>query len=74
MIWDERIENNLRDREAFILGKDEGYDSGKIDGIEQKQTEMIINMYRDNLDLDIIAKYANVTVDIVKDIISKLSE
>ena len=44
------------------------------EGIEQNRTEMIINMYRDNLDLDIIAKYANVTVDIVKDIISKLSK
>ena len=70
MIWDERIENNLRDREAFILGKDDGIK----EGIEQNRTEIIINMYRDNLDLDIIAKYANVTVDIVKDIISKLSE
>ena len=28
MIWDERIENNLRDREAFILGKDDGIKEG----------------------------------------------
>ena len=66
MIWDERIEDNLRKREAYILGKDEG--------IEQKQTEMIVNMFNDNIDINNIAKYANLPVEKVKEIIENNKE
>ena len=65
MIWDERIENNLRKREAYVLGKSEGKD----EGIEQKQTEMIMNMYKDGLELKQISKYANIPIEKVEEII-----
>ena len=60
--------------EAVEEGYASGYDSGKADGIEQKQTEMIINMYKDNLDLNVIAKYANTSVDNVKEITNNIDK
>ena len=63
------------DREEAV---EEGYSAGKADGItlgiEQKQTEMIINMYKDNLDLNVIAKYANTSVDNVKEITNNIDK
>ena len=63
MIWDDRLEENLR--------KHDEYADGKNDGIEQKQNEMIINMYKDKLDINTISKYANISVSEVEDIIDK---
>ena len=62
MIWDERIEEKLRNHDAYENGKDEG--------IEQKQTEMIINMYNDGLELNQISKYANISIEEIKKIIN----
>ena len=59
------------DREEAV---NEGYNSGKLDGIEQKQTEMIMNMYNDSLDLNVIAKYANLSIEEVNNIIKKNKE
>ena len=59
------------DREEAV---EEGYSVGKADGIEQNRTEMIINMYKDNLDLNVIAKYANTSVDNVKDITNNIDK
>ncbi len=59
------------DREEAV---NEGYNSGKIDGIEQNRTEMIMNMYNDGLDLNIITKYANLSIEEVNNIIEKNKE
>lgn len=61
MVWDERIEENLRKREAYIHGKD--------DGIEQKQTEMILNMYAKKIDIKTISEISNISIEEVKNII-----
>ena len=55
--------------EAVEEGYASGYDSGKSDGIEQKQTEMIINMYEKNIDNKTIADVSNISIDEVKKII-----
>jgi len=39
------------------------------EGIAQNRKEMVLNMHKDNLTLDLIAKYANLTIDEVKAII-----
>ena len=44
---------------------------GLVEGQALKEKEMIINMYNDNLDINIIAKYANTTIDEVKNIIKR---
>ena len=73
MVWDERIENNLRKYEAYTSGKDEGIqegiEKGIQEGIEKKQKEMILNMYKDNLPIETISKYANLSISKVEEII-----
>ena len=69
MVWDERIENNLRKFEAYTSGKDEGIQEGIQKGIEKKQKEMILNMYKDNLPIETISKYANLSISKVEEII-----
>ena len=54
------------DREEAI---NEGYDSGKADGIEQNRTEMIINLYKNNVPINIISKSSGLSEDEVKKII-----
>ena len=70
MMWDERLENNLRDREAYILGKDEGIEQG----IEQKQTEMIINLFNNGASLELICKSSGLSEEEVKKIIENNKE
>ena len=75
MIWDERIEDNLRKRESYILGKDEGkeegIEQGIKQGIEQNRTEMIINFYNNGVPIDIISKSSGKSLEEVKKIIEE---
>ena len=64
MIWDERIEDNLRKRESYILG-------GIKQGIEQNRTEMIINFYNNGVPIDIISKSSGKSLEEVKKIIEE---
>ena len=61
MVWDERIDENLKNQEVFYGGFQEG--------IQEKQKEMVINMYKDNLPIEKIAAYASISDDNVRDII-----
>ena len=67
VMWSDTIERNLR--------KDEEYHSGLCDGemigIEKTQKEMVINMYKDNVKLETIAKYSNLNVEEVERIIEQ---
>ena len=65
MIWDDRLEENLRKHDDYNNGKYEGID---ID-IEQKQTEMIINMYNKKFDINTIAEISNLSIEEVNNII-----
>ena len=51
----------------FKKGKQEGIELGK----QENKIEMIINMFNDNVSLDTIAKYSNLSIDEVKKIISE---
>ena len=46
-----------------------GIEQGKKEDIEQKEKEMVLNMYEDNASLELISKYTKLTVDEVKKII-----
>ena len=65
MIWDDRLEENLRKHDDYNNGKYEGIDIG----IEQKQTEMIINMYNKKFDINTIAEISNLSIEEVNNII-----
>ena len=66
MIWDERIEENLRKHEDFVNGKHEG----KIEGKIENRNQMIMNMYHENVALEIIAKVSETSVEEVEKIIN----
>ncbi len=68
MIWDERIDEALRNHDAYENGKDEGYYSGKSDGIEQIKREMIINMYNKKISLETISEIANISKEEIENI------
>lgn len=61
IMWNETIERNLR--------RAEEYHSGLYDGEEKKQTEIVLNMHNDNLPIEQICKYTNLTTDEVQKII-----
>ena len=65
MIWDERIEENLRKVEDYLNGKNDG----ERIGIEQTKTEMIINFYENGASLELISKASNLSIDEIKKII-----
>jgi len=69
MFWDERIEENLRNHDAYETGKHEGIIEGKIEGEIEKRNQMIINMYSDNVDINTIAKYAETSMEEVEKVI-----
>ena len=75
MVWDERIERNLRNQEAFYGGKQEGIEEGlkegKQEGLKEKQNEMIQKMYKNNIPMETIAKVASLTIPEVEKIIEK---
>ena len=56
------------DREEAVQ---EGYDSGYDAGIEQKQTEMIVNMYNKKISLETISEISNISIEEVQNIINK---
>ena len=48
MVWDERIERNLRKQQDYSDGFDDGKELGIADG-KEKQREMIININKNGV-------------------------
>lgn len=65
-IMDEIIEENVAKQTAFLEGKYEGMQ----EGIEQKEREMVINLFNNNVSLDVISKSSGLTIDEVKEIVN----
>ena len=65
MIWDERIDEKLRNHDAYETGKDEGF----MNGVEQNKTEMIINFYQNGASLELISKSSGLSIKEIEKII-----
>ena len=59
------------DREEAV---NEGYNSGKLDGIEQNRTELVINFYNNGVPINIISKSSGLSENEVKKIIENNKE
>ena len=59
---------------ACVQAYKEGYEIGINQGMEQTETEIIFNMYKNNLDLKSIAKYTNIPIEKVNDIIKNIKK
>ena len=52
---------------GYDSGYDTGYESGCDSGRKEKQHEIIINMHKDNVPIETIAKYVNLSCeDVIK--------
>ena len=73
MVWDERIERNLKAQQEFYDGKKEGIIEGKKEGLElgkiNAQKEFVINLYQKKLSLEMISDYTNIPIEKVEEII-----
>ena len=70
---DEIIEENVAKQTAYLLGEQSGLEKGIEKGLEkslEKQKEIIINMFNNNLSLEMIANCTNLTVSEVEEIIN----
>ena len=65
MVWDERIERNLRAQQEYFDGKQEGI----IEGILKNKKDMVINLNNNGVSIDIISKSTGLSIDEVNDII-----
>ena len=65
MIWDDRLEENLRKHDDYNNGKYEGIDIG----IEQNRIEMIINLYKNGVSLELISKSSGLSIKEIEKII-----
>ena len=70
-IMDEIIERNAIGQQRYFEGKKDGFDEGLEQGILEKEREVVLNMYKENLDLEIISKCTNLTIEEIQEIINK---
>jgi len=66
---EEIMRNTIRDYNKELCFK-EGREEGLMQGIEQKQNEIIINMLNEGLDVNLISKYTGIDIERV----TKISE
>ncbi len=75
MVWDERLDENLRKVDAYNDGKSEGIEEGIEMGIQEgilkNKVEMILNMNNDNVSLETMSKYSGLKIDEIKKIIQE---
>jgi len=64
---EEIMRNTIRDYNKE-LGFKEGREKGLEKGIEQTQKQVAINMLKDNLDINLISKYTNLSVEEINEI------
>ena len=60
----------LKESEVRRLDWEEAVQEGYDIGAQEKQTEMILNMYKKNYTIDMIADIANLSIDEIKKIIN----
>ena len=75
---DEIIEENVAKQTAYLLGEQSGLEKGLEKGIEQgiekNKKEIVFNMLKDKLSLEVISKYTNLTIPEVEKIINNNKE
>ena len=70
MVWDERIEKNLRAQQEYYDGKQEGIEQGIQEGTLETKKEIVLNMYNKKYDIETIAEITNLSLDEVNEIIN----
>ncbi len=66
---EERTEKGIRN-EILTEGKEIGLEEGKDIGKKQKEQEMVINFYNQNVPIDIISKASSLSQEEIEEIIN----
>ena len=78
MVWDERIDEKLRNIDAYNGGEMVGYEKGHKEGIKEgsleTKKEIILKLHKKNIPIDTIAECANLSVDEVQIIIETINK
>ena len=68
-LMDEIIEENVAKQTAYLVG----HDDGKEEGILENQKEVVLNMHKDNVNLETISKYTKLTIEEIEEILNSNS-
>ena len=68
----ETIEQNALYEQTYGVGYRRGIEEGIEEGIASNKKEMVINMYKDGMALELISKYSNLSLEEVNKIIEKV--
>ena len=60
--------NNALD---YFDGVKEGYHEGIYDGVYETRKQIIFNMYKNDISLELISKCINLTIDEIKELLKK---
>ena len=69
-LMDEIIEENVAKQTAYLVGYDDGKEEGIKEGILENQKEVVLNMHKDNVNLETISKYTKLTIEEIEEIIN----
>ena len=64
---DETIEKNVLMQERYLSGLYDGMEQG----IQEKQKDIVINMYKEKIALDVISKVTKLSTEEIDEIISQ---
>ena len=66
---------NIHDQDTFLRGKNEGFEAGMQQGmqqgIQQKAIKTAKSMLKDNIDLETVIKYTELSRNVVLDLLEK---
>ena len=71
-IMTETMEENILRAVSYEYGFDEGEKKGISQGIAKKETDVVENMYKENMNINLISKIANIPISKVKEIINNI--
>ena len=71
-VMNDTIEQNAMFEQTYGVGYRRGVEEGIEQGILGTKKELIINMYNDNMSLDLISKYTNLSIDEVNSVIEDI--
>ena len=74
IVWDERIERNLKVQQEYFDGKQDDKKEGIIEGKINTQKEIVINLYQKDIPLETISEYTNIPLDKINNIIKTIKE
>ena len=63
---------NIHDQDTFLRGKNEGYEAGMQQGIQQKAIETAKNMFAKNIPLKIIAECTGLPLETIENLAKEL--